>query len=77
MYRGSSTMFKSIYQINLNFHFRTRNLESWKVNDGNASYDTSATTDNWFITDFHVVSIQTAHERCLSALKNINQELTH
>ena len=53
MYRGSSTMFKSIYQINLNFHFRTRNLESWKVNDGNASYDTSATTDNWFITDFH------------------------
>lgn len=53
MYRGSSTMFKSIYQINLNFHFRTRNLESWKVNDGNALYDTSATTDNWFITDFH------------------------
>ena len=34
MYSGSTTMFKPIYKINLNFHFRTRNLDSWKVNDG-------------------------------------------
>lgn len=53
MYRGSSTIFKPIYKINLNFHFRSRNLDSWKVNDGDVTYDTSATTDNWFITDFH------------------------
>ena len=53
MYSGSSTIFKPIYQINLNFHFRSRNLDSWKVNDGDAPYDASATTDNWFITDFH------------------------
>ena len=30
-----------------------------------------------FICDFHVVPIQIAHERCFSALKNINQQLTH
>ena len=52
-YQGSRTIFKPINKINLNFHFRTRNLNSWKINEGNSSYDTSATTDNWFITDFH------------------------
>lgn len=53
MYRGSSTMFESISKINLNFHFRTRNMDSWKINDGYNMLDTSATTDNWFVTDFH------------------------
>lgn len=43
MYRGSSTAFESIYQINLNFHFRTRN----NIIDANGNID------NWFITDFH------------------------
>jgi|GEM_PF-2561659 len=52
-YSGASTIFEPIYKINLNFHFRSRNLDSWKINDGDAAYDTSATTDNWFITDFH------------------------
>ena len=52
-YSGVSTTFEPIYKINLNFHFRTRNLDSWKINDGDVTYDTSATTDNWFITDFH------------------------
>lgn len=52
-YIGSSTVFKSVDKINLNFHFRTRNLDSWKVNDGNTMYDTSGTSDNWFVTDFH------------------------
>ena len=53
MYRGSSTIFKPIYQINLNFHFRTRNLDNWKINDGNAIITTNNALDNWFITDFH------------------------
>jgi len=66
MYRGSNTIFKPIYKINLNFHFRTRNLDNWKVNDGyndlQYSADTRAGTgeravsgssDNWFITDFY------------------------
>jgi hypothetical protein len=55
-YRGSSTIFKKIYQINLNFHFRTRTLESWKVNDGDYLVDTSGDCDNWFVTDFHPYS---------------------
>jgi hypothetical protein len=59
-YEGSKTVFNPIEKINLNFHFRTRNLESWKVNDGYNNYETSGdtedntnSTDNWFITDFH------------------------
>lgn len=57
-YMGSRTIFKPIYKINLNFHFRTRNLESWKVNDGYNQLNYSADTanpslDNWFITDFY------------------------
>ena len=54
---GSKTIFKQIYKINLNFHFRTRDLTSWKVNDGYNQLRYSADTvnqsvDNWFITDF-------------------------
>ena len=59
-YKGSTTVFNPIEKINLNFHFRTRNLESWKVNDGYNNYETSGdtadntnSTDNWFVTDFH------------------------
>lgn len=59
-YIGSRTTFKPIKSINLNFHFRTRNLSSWKVNDGynNAAYASDASdsmngNDNWFITDFY------------------------
>lgn len=53
LYRGSSTIFKPIYTINVNFHFRTRTLDSWKVNDGDYLVDTSGNCDNWFVTDFH------------------------
>lgn len=54
LYKGSSTIFNPIYEINLIFHFRTRNLNNWKVNDGYNSADSlSAGTDNWFVTDFH------------------------
>ena len=50
-YIGSSTVFKPIYEIDVNLHFRTRNMDSWKVNDSNA--DSSVENmDNWFITDY-------------------------
>ena len=59
-YKGSRTVFKPIKDINLNFHFRTRDLDSWKVNNSYNSIAYSSTTassgdtlDNWFITDFH------------------------
>lgn len=59
-YVGSKTTFKPIYKVNINFHFRTRNLTSWKVNDGynNIDYaadndDNTNSNDNWFITDFY------------------------
>ena len=52
-YHGSSTIFGDIEKIDINLHFRTRNLSSWKVNDGYNMVDTSGAIDNWFITDFH------------------------
>ena len=52
-YSGSNTTFKPINQLNLNFHFRTRNLDSWKVNEGYNNAYASGDTDNWFITDFY------------------------
>lgn len=54
MYSGSSTIFNPIYEINLNFHFRTRDLTTWKVNEGYDDAESlSSSTDNWFVTDFH------------------------
>ena len=52
-YSGSSTVFKPIKQIRVNLHFRTRDMASWKVNDGHNDVSTSGITDNWFITDYH------------------------
>lgn len=51
-YSGSSTEFLPIYKINVNLHFRTRNMTNWKVNDGNSDISVSGTADNWFITDY-------------------------
>ena len=50
-YRGSSTNFKPVHTINMNLHFRTRDLFSWKVNEdyNNVSYSGLC---NWFITDY-------------------------
>lgn len=54
MYSGSSTIFNPIYEINLNFHFRTRDLTTWKVKEGYDDAESlSSSTDNWFVTDFH------------------------
>ena len=52
-YSGSSTEFMPIYKININLHFRTRNMDNWKVNDRNVNKLVEETdTDNWFTTDY-------------------------
>lgn len=53
VYIGSHTEFHPIKQIRVNQHFRTRSMESWKVNEGYNDVLTSGVKDNWFITDFH------------------------
>ena len=50
-YIGSYTDFKPIREIQFNFHFRTRDSISWKVNEEYNDISTSATC-NWFITDY-------------------------
>lgn len=52
-YNGSDTDFDIIRQIRVNLHFRTRDLDSWKINDGYNNVATSGDTDNWFITDMN------------------------
>lgn len=52
-YSGSTTDFKPIKEIRINLHFRTRNLDNWKVNEWQNAELYSGNTDNWFITDFH------------------------
>lgn len=52
-YKGCNTDFKQIYEIDINMHFRTRNLDSWKINESTNRYDVSGYTDNWFVTDVH------------------------
>ena len=50
-YSGSYTDFRDVYAININLHFRTRNLDNWKVNEVYNDVTLSATS-NWFITDY-------------------------
>lgn len=50
-YSGSTTEFKPIFKINVNLHFRTRNLDNWKVNENYNDVTTSGTS-NWFVTDY-------------------------
>ena len=66
-YNGSETDFRPISEIEVNLHFRTRNLDNWKVNDPNVNLEVSGeikkdeegkfvsdtTNDNWFCTDFY------------------------
>lgn len=51
-YTGSETEFGDINEIVINLHFRTRDMNNWKVNDGNADASVKDTLDNWFITDY-------------------------
>lgn len=52
-YVGSATDFEPIDEIRINLHFRTRNEDTWKINEGYSLVDTSGKTDNWFVTDFY------------------------
>jgi G3E family GTPase len=52
-YSGSNTNFSAITEIEVNLHFRTRNSNNWKVNEGNTNLEVSGDTDNWFCTDFY------------------------
>lgn len=66
-YNGSDTEFQQVSEIEVNLHFRTRNLDNWKVNDPNVNLEVSGeikkdgngkitadtTNDNWFCTDFY------------------------
>ena len=51
-YIGSYTDFHTIREIRVNPHFRTRDLDSWKVNEAynNIEYKGG---DNWFVLDIH------------------------
>lgn len=50
-YSGSTTKFEDINEIQINLHFRTRNQETWKVNE---EYNgVPAELSNWFITDWN------------------------
>ena len=51
-YAGSSTDFLPINQIEVNLHFRTRDMDNWKVNDANNNISSLNDMDNWFCTDF-------------------------
>lgn len=53
VYQGSKTTMLPIFEIDINLHFRTRNLDSWKVNEGYNNISVSGDSDNWFITDYH------------------------
>lgn len=52
-YIGSNSTFENIFKINFNLHFRTRNMDNWKVNEGYNDRSVSGTADNWFITDYY------------------------
>ncbi len=43
VYNGSYTDFNPISEIRVNLHFRTRNLDTWKIDE----------SSNWFITDYY------------------------
>lgn len=48
-YSGSSTVFSDIEEIRVNLHFRTRDSESWKVNE---DYNDVSKPNGWFVTDY-------------------------
>ena len=48
---GYPTDLKEVSEIVFNLHFRTRDMESWKINEESLNQITSGFT-NWFITDY-------------------------
>lgn len=55
-YNGSDTVFLPISEIRVNLHFRTRDLDTWKVNEGFNLVDSNGKTDGWFVTDYYPYS---------------------
>ena len=52
-YNGAETDFDPVYEIQVNLHFRTRDLDSWKVNEEYKSGTYSGGSNcNWFVTDY-------------------------
>jgi len=69
-YTGSATDFSPINQIEVNLHFRTRNMDNWKVNDGNNDISIAGTKDNWFCTDLFPYSGMTLNTDSANTLMN-------
>ena len=56
-YDGSDTVFLPISEIRVNLHFRTRDLDTWKVNERfNLVNPSGKTADGWFVTDYYPYS---------------------
>ena len=52
-YSGSTANFGEIEEIQINLHFRTRDLDSWKVNETYKNENKfDETNTNWFVTDY-------------------------
>ena len=74
-YTGSNTDFSPINRIEVNMHFRTRDLDSWKVYDGNNNVSVSGTMDNWFCTDYFPYSAMTENTDSAKTLMNTSDLL--
>ena len=69
-YIGSETIFSPINEIEVNLHFRTRNKDNWKVNEGYNNPTVSGTMDNWFCTDYFPYSGMVSNSGCAEVLQN-------
>ena len=56
-YSGSSTTFKSLNEIRVNLHFRTRDLSNWKVIENGG----------WFVTDYYPYADMTKKDELMEA----------
>lgn len=69
-YTGSNTAFEPISQIEVNLHFRTRNLDNWRVYDGYNDVSASGKSDNWFVTDYFPYNKLLEDEESAEILQN-------
>ena len=56
-YSGSSTTFKSLNEIRVNLHFRTRDLSNWKVIENGG----------WFVTDYYPYATMKDKDKLMEA----------
>jgi hypothetical protein len=74
-YTGSDTDFSPVNSIEVNLHFRTRDMESWKVYDGSNNVAVSGTMDNWFCTDYFPYKEMLEHEESATSVMNTSDLL--